>query len=287
MTSESHENALGNNYPSSGPGAGQGPPPEEWQMPQEHASGGSPEPGSDVTAKASQVAEQGREAAHEAGHQAAEVAGVAAAEAGAVKDAALERGADVAGVAKDELARLTSEARGQLQGIWSQASSQLREQASSGQQQLSELLHSLAGELGEMASRSQQEGPLTALARAGAVRGGEWSHWLANTEPADLLTQVKRFARRRPVLFLASAAAAGIVVGRLSRGLMAAADTPSASVSRPAGVTGSATPSRLVTDDVDYEADESDPYAQPRVSSGADAVLGTARRSTTVYGEDG
>ena len=40
--------------------------------------------------------------------------------------------------------------------------------------------------------------------------------------PRDVLDEVKRFARRRPVAFLALAAAAGVVAGRVTRGAVAA-----------------------------------------------------------------
>ncbi|HEY3546732.1 MAG TPA: hypothetical protein VGK17_11680 [Propionicimonas sp.] len=168
-----------------------------------------------------------KEAAGHAVEKAGDVAGSAAEKAGELKDVALDRGGDVAAVAKDELARLAHEARAEVQSLWSNASEQVRVQAATGQQQLSELLHSLAGELGEMASKSENNGPLTALAKQAAAKGGEWSHWLANSEPTDVLTQVRRFARRRPFVFLASAAVAGVVVGRLGRGLMAANDSDS------------------------------------------------------------
>lgn len=151
----------------------------------------------------------------------AEVKGSAAAAADEVKDLAMERGSEVAEVAKDELLRLAEEARGQARSLWSEASEQLRDQANSGKQHLAGLLHSLAGELGQMASRSEQAGPLTAFSKGAAARLGEMSHWLQETDPGDVLTEIRRFARRRPVAFLAGAALAGLVVGRLSRGLMA------------------------------------------------------------------
>ena len=160
--------------------------------------------------------------------QASAIKETALASAGEVKDVAVERTAEVAGVAKDELSRLAGEARTQVQGLWSQASDQLREQAGNGKQQLADLLHSLAAELGQMASKSDDNGPLTALAKQAAARGGELSHWLQESEPADVLAEIKRFARRRPVVFLAGAAIAGVVVGRLSRSLMASDDGQSA-----------------------------------------------------------
>src|SRR4030095_10481795 len=63
---------------------------------------------------------------------------------------------------------------------------------------------------------------MTDLAQEASRRVGEMSHWLDNHEPADLLDEVKRFARRRPGAFLALAAAAGIVAGRAARGAVAA-----------------------------------------------------------------
>lgn len=184
-----------------------------------YSAGGT---GSGTGDKAKEAAGKAKDVAGHAADQAAAVKDTAVEKAGEVKDVAVERGSDVAGVAKDELARLAGDARTQLQGLWQQASSQLREQAGAGQHQLADLLHSLSSELGEMASKSEQDGPLTAFARQASHRGGELSHWLANAEASDVLTEVKRFARRRPFAFLAGAAVAGVVVGRLSRGLMAA-----------------------------------------------------------------
>ena len=59
------------------------------------------------------------------------------------------------------------------------------------------------------------------LAQEAARCVGEIAHWLDNHEPADVLNEVKRFARRRPVAFLALAAAAGVVAGRVTRGAVA------------------------------------------------------------------
>lgn len=45
---------------------------------------------------------------------------------------------------------------------------------------------------------------------------------LQNREPAELLDEVRSFARRKPGLFLLGAAAAGVLAGRLTRGIQAA-----------------------------------------------------------------
>jgi hypothetical protein len=151
------------------------------------------------------------------------------------KDVALQRGGDTVAVAKDELAQLAQEARGHASNLWSQTSDQLREHALAGTRQLGDLLHSLSGELGHMASKSEQNGPVTAFARQASARGGSFSHWLSNADVDDLLLEVRRFARRRPFAFLVGAATAGVLAGRLSRGLMAGSETTQAVGSSDAG----------------------------------------------------
>ena len=54
------------------------------------------------------------------------------------------------------------------------------------------------------------------LAHLGDVAG-----WLDQRDPGSLVSEVKQFARQRPGAFLAAAALAGLVGGRLSRGLVA------------------------------------------------------------------
>lgn len=189
------------------------------------------------------VAGTARHVAGTAKDEAAGVVSTAAAKAGDVKDVALDRGGDVAEVARDELSRLAAEAREQFQGLWDQASGQLREQATAGRQQLAGVLHDLADELGQMASKSDQNGPVTAFAKQASRRGGELSHWLSNADSTDVLSEIRRFARRRPFAFLAGATVAGVVVGRLSRGLMAGRSTVGSSgATRAVGATGGPAP---------------------------------------------
>ena len=103
-----------------------------------------------------------------------------------------------------------------------QTRSELRGQASNQQSALADKLQGWASELGSMASKSDESGLMTEFAQEASRRVGEISHWLDNHEPADLLDEVKRFARRRPVAFLTIAAAAGVLAGRATRGAVAA-----------------------------------------------------------------
>ena len=139
-----------------------------------------------------------------------------------IKDTAVGAASGVRDVAKSEVSNVASEAKYQARNLVDQTRSELRGQASNQQAQLASGLNSWASELGSMASRSEDSGPMTDLAQEASRRLGEMSHWLDNHEPADVLQEVKRFARRRPVAFLALAAAAGVVAGRVTRGAVAA-----------------------------------------------------------------
>lgn len=147
---------------------------------------------------------------------------LARSEAANIKDTTLDAAADVKDVAKSEVSNLAGEAKYQARNLVDQTRSELRGQASNQQSQLAAKLHSWASELGSMASKSDDSGPMTDLAQEASRRVGEISHWLDNHEPGELLDEVKRFARRRPGTFLALAAAAGVVAGRLTRGAVAA-----------------------------------------------------------------
>src|SRR4029077_10670527 len=56
--------------------------------------------------------------------------------------------------------------------------------------------------------------------------------WLADRDPGALLDEVRSFARRKPGTYLAIALGAGVLAGRLTRGLTAPADDT------PSGTTG-------------------------------------------------
>jgi hypothetical protein len=143
-------------------------------------------------------------------------------EAANVKDTAAGAASEVAEVAKGEVSNVAGEAKYQARNLVDQTRSELRGQVTNQQSQLASRLNGWASELGSMASKSDDSGPMTDLAQEASRRAGEISHWLDTHEPADVLEEVKRFARRRPVAFLALAAAAGVVAGRVTRGAVAA-----------------------------------------------------------------
>jgi hypothetical protein len=142
-------------------------------------------------------------------------------EAANVKDTAAGAASGVKEVARGEVAHVAEEAKYQTRNLVDQTRYELRGQVRNQQSNIASKLNGWASELGSMASKSDESGPMTDLAHEASRRVGEFSHWLGNHEPADLLDEVKRFARRRPGTFLALAAAAGIVAGRLTRGAVA------------------------------------------------------------------
>jgi len=117
---------------------------------------------------------------------------------------------------------VAGEAKQQAKNLIGQTQSELRGQVSNQQSAIAQKLNGWASELGSMASQGEESGQMNDLAHEASRRVGAVSHWLDNHEPADVLDEVKRFARRRPVAFLAIAAAAGVVAGRVTRGAVAA-----------------------------------------------------------------
>jgi hypothetical protein len=143
---------------------------------------------------------------------------VARDEAGAVGQTAADAGRQVVETAADQAGQVAEEARRQAGDLFDQAREQAVEQARSGQHKASESLHSLASELQQMAEGGDGSGPASDLAKQAAERVEDAARWLDNREPGDLVEEFRGLARRRPGAFLLGAAAAGLLVGRLTRG---------------------------------------------------------------------
>ncbi|WP_285247229.1 hypothetical protein [Pseudarthrobacter sp. efr-133-R2A-89] len=153
-----------------------------------------------------------------------EAAGVARTAAGSAQN--------VAQTAKEEAANVASEAKSNAQDLLYQAKSGLTSEAATQQQKAAEGIRNISGQLHSMASAPDQQGMASDLVRQAAERTSSIATWLENREPGDLLNEVQRFARNRPGTFLLLAAGAGVLAGRLTRGLTAGAPES------PAGTTG-------------------------------------------------
>jgi hypothetical protein len=163
---------------------------------------------------------------------------VAKDEARNVGQTAKEAGTQVASTAADQAKNVAQETQRQARDLVDQGRGQLREQTKAQQQKAGQGLASLAQELRGLADGSSQgaPGPARDLLQQASSKVEEFAHALQHREPADLLDEVRRFARRKPGTFLLGAAVAGIVAGRLTSGVKAAhSDNGSSGPNRSSG----------------------------------------------------
>ncbi len=154
------------------------------------------------------------------------VAGTAKAEAGHVAATAGEAARDVAETAKDKASEVTSDVREQTAKLVGETRDQLAEQAGQQKDRAAEGLRSVADELRGMAEHGQS-GWGAQLAGHGAQFGDQAADFLQKHEPAEILDEVRRYARRRPGTFLLGAAVLGVVAGRMTRALAGGAPSSS------------------------------------------------------------
>jgi hypothetical protein len=69
----------------------------------------------------------------------------------------------------------------------------------------------------------------TDLARQAADKARQAAGWLGDRDPGSLLDEVRSFARKKPGTYLALALGAGVLAGRLTRGLTAPTDDTTSS----------------------------------------------------------
>ena len=131
----------------------------------------------------------------------------------------IQTGKHVADVAREQASGVAVEAGRQGRDLLHQAQGQLEEQAAQGQQRLANQLLSLSDELRSMAGASGQGGMAAGLASQAASRVRTAGQWLDDRKPGQVADEMQSFARRRPAVFLALAVGAGLVAGRLTRGL--------------------------------------------------------------------
>jgi hypothetical protein len=149
-----------------------------------------------------------------------------------------QTGKHVADVAREQVSGVAAEAGRQGRDLLQQAQGQMEEQAARGQRRVAEQLLSLSGELRSMADNSGQGGMAADLAQQAAARVGDAGQWLGAREPGQVVHEVQSFARRRPTAFLLLAAGAGLVAGRLTRGLKGTTAGNSPAKAAPASVRG-------------------------------------------------
>jgi len=153
--------------------------------------------------------------------------------AGQAASTAVDEGKHVTGVAGEEAQKVAAEAKQQGKVLLEDAKGQLEEQSRAQRDRLVQTLSSLGDDLTRMSSQADS-GLASGLVDQAAQQVRGLTNRLEGREPADLLDDVRDFARRKPGTFLLGALAAGIVAGRLARG----AKEASSSSSSPGAATG-------------------------------------------------
>lgn len=146
-------------------------------------------------------------------------ADVAKQQAGDVAAHAGDAGRRVAQAAGDEAKDVMRDASRQARDLWDETRRELTTQSSQQQRRAADGLRSLGGELRDMSRQGTQHGVASDLAGQAADRVERAATWLGEREPGDVVDDVKRFARRNPMLFLGIAAGIGLVAGRATRSL--------------------------------------------------------------------
>jgi hypothetical protein len=206
--------------------------------------------------------------------------------AGETKQAAGQAASEVKDTAKEQAQRVGIEAKNQVRNVASEVRGKVGEQARSQNDKLVGSIRQMADHLDEMRG-DRQDSPAAAVVSRVADGGRQMADYLDQHGPEGVLREVQDFARRRPGAFLATALAAGFVVGRLGKGVAKADEN--AGSSKPTGDTfvsdtgygGTGTGYQTgtgYTTGTGYETGYVDPAVQPATSG---------YQSTTEYASTG
>jgi|SRR5690554_953168 len=116
------------------------------------------------------------------------------------------------------------EAGTQARRLMDQVGTEVNSQAAEQQKRAASGLHGVGSQLRKMADSSDEQGVAVDLVSQVASRVDGAASWLDQRDPDSLLEEVKSFARTRPGLFIALAAGAGIVAGRLTKAVVSGDD---------------------------------------------------------------
>ncbi len=123
-----------------------------------------------------------------------------------------------AGEVVSQVQEVAGEARRQLSSVVDQTRAELTDQAAARTSQAASGLRTLADQVQALAQgRPGDAGDLAGYLDDARARIAKFSTRLDEGGPQGLVDDVSSFARRRPVVFLAAAAGAGFLVGRLAR----------------------------------------------------------------------
>ncbi|MBA3489914.1 MAG: hypothetical protein H0T78_10330 [Longispora sp.] len=136
---------------------------------------------------------------------------------------AVEQGKQTAQTAVEQGKEVVAEVSRQARDLAGRARDELGEQAASQQQRIAGGLRSLGDELRSMVESGGQSGMGSQLGMEVSRKATGVAEWLEQRQPGELLDEVRQYARHHPGVFLFGSTLAGIVVGRLTRGMVSAA----------------------------------------------------------------
>jgi hypothetical protein len=153
---------------------------------------------------------------------------VAREQAGKVAGSASDKATEVAQTAMEQAKEVAADAAAQARTLVEELRSQVDEQSVVQRDRLVDTLRSLGDEVDAMVRNGGQTGMATDLMTQMSGRVHGVADYLETREPGEMFTDLKDYARQRPGMFLVGAAVAGIVAGRLTRGVRAAStdETP-------------------------------------------------------------
>jgi hypothetical protein len=156
-----------------------------------------------------------------------------------VASAAKDAGGQVASVTKDQAQKVVADTMSQARSLYGQATTELSSQAAKQQGRLVEGLRTFGADLGKM-TQSVDSGPASELVENLSGRAHRVAEWLDVRSPEEVVHDVRRYAARRPGVFIALAAVTGVVAARLTKALTADAASKHSSAT-PTGATGTRT----------------------------------------------
>jgi ElaB/YqjD/DUF883 family membrane-anchored ribosome-binding protein len=131
---------------------------------------------------------------------------------------------DTATEAKQQTREVVGEVKTQARNLAGDAKNRVRDEARGQNDRLAKTIKQFADELDDMV-RDRDDSPARGVVTQVSQGGRRVADYLAEHGPDGVLREVQDFARRRPGTFLAVAAAAGFVVGRLGKGVLGAASS--------------------------------------------------------------
>jgi ElaB/YqjD/DUF883 family membrane-anchored ribosome-binding protein len=187
------------------------------------------------------VVDAARTTTSEVTDQAAEVASTAADAAGQVAQTAADQAKDVVGEARQQAGQLGQEVARQGRHLVEESKDQLHEQARTQTDRIAKSLRDVAEQLTDMVEgRPPESGAVHDYVQQAADKVGEFAQRVDHRGFDGLVQDAERFARRRPGVFLAGAAAIGFGLGRLFRGAKAAESENGNSPSLPTNLDATA-----------------------------------------------